>query len=416
MGICSYLFVVRALNHTHQVDIHSLTNIEGNDPAIGKQGRTSRAASHRHGVTLDEKGEGWAEMSHGHRHRVTSREQAGQWHYDVSSPEGMFRARVPVYGKLRFTDRTGAAVEKGISVGNEWTYRSYIEGGTLAAGIWTFEGIDPRQYPHGLPLELTISVFRTHKGTIDKGVLGSIVVKNPSDPKKASDAMIFTAREYAVDGHLVKRQLTDAQGNPLDLFQDLVHDGKVEIWVQCLDQQQYFGMAQPDCYLQAREGAFLANFVKGFMSIGVQMLMIVSFAVMASTFLSGPVAMMFTLAVIVLGFFKEFIVGVATGVVVGGGPIESLVRLVTQKNVTADLEPGWGTTIMQGVDAVFLRLMRTFAEVLPDFRNMSTVRYVADGFDISLNLLAQQVLIGLVYLAVLFVIGYFLFRTREVAR
>ncbi len=54
----------------------------------------------------------------------------------------MLRARVPEYGKLRFLDRKGVEVAKGISVGSEWTYRSFIEGGTPAAAIWTFSGIN----------------------------------------------------------------------------------------------------------------------------------------------------------------------------------------------------------------------------------------------------------------------------------
>jgi hypothetical protein len=36
---------------------------------------------------------------------------------------------------------------EGISVGKEWTYRQYIEGGSLASGVWTFRGIDERQFP-----------------------------------------------------------------------------------------------------------------------------------------------------------------------------------------------------------------------------------------------------------------------------
>ena len=44
----------------------------------------------------------------------------------------MLVARVPVYGKLRFLDRDGQPAEKGINVGDEWTYRSFISGGSLA--------------------------------------------------------------------------------------------------------------------------------------------------------------------------------------------------------------------------------------------------------------------------------------------
>ena len=63
----------------------------------------------------------------------------------------MLMARVPIYGKLSFRDRAGQPAEKGINVGKEWTYRSYIEGGTLAAAVWTFQGITPKPFPTVCP-------------------------------------------------------------------------------------------------------------------------------------------------------------------------------------------------------------------------------------------------------------------------
>jgi hypothetical protein len=47
---------------------------------------------------------------------------------------------------------------------------------------------------------------------------------------------------------------------------------------------------------------------------------------------------------------------------------------------------------------------------------LSKVRWVSEGFDISPNLLAQDVSVSLAYLVGLFVVGYFFLRTREVAK
>ena len=74
--------------------------------------------------------------------RTSTRLRRGGDKYVVSGPIGFLRARVPFYGKLRFLDRKGVDVARGISVGNEWTYRSFIEGGSSAAAIWTFSGIN----------------------------------------------------------------------------------------------------------------------------------------------------------------------------------------------------------------------------------------------------------------------------------
>jgi hypothetical protein len=58
--------------------------------------------------------------------------------------------------------------------------------------------------------------------------------------------------------------------------------------------------------------------------------------------------------------------------------------------------------------------MRSLAYVLPDFSSLSTVDYVAYGYNIPLNQIAQDVSIGLAYVVGLCVIGFL--RTREVAK
>ena len=57
-------------------------------------------------------------------------------------------ARVPAYGEAALQGpRRPAAPTRGISVGNEWKYRSFIEGGTLAAAIWTSTTSRPSAFP-----------------------------------------------------------------------------------------------------------------------------------------------------------------------------------------------------------------------------------------------------------------------------
>ena len=48
-------------------------------------------------------------------------------------------------------------------------------------------------------------------------------------------------------------------------------DGRLEVGLQCLERQQYFGMAQADVYFRARDASFPANFVKGYLGLWLQM-------------------------------------------------------------------------------------------------------------------------------------------------
>jgi ABC-type transport system involved in multi-copper enzyme maturation permease subunit len=416
MGMVSYFFAIRLLNHTHEIDVASLqTTGEGDKAEI--TGRTSLAHGHRHQVVLRSDGTGSTDLKNSHWHDVASQTRGDKTTYSVSNPEGIFLARVPVWGSLRFKDRSGTGMDRGISVGKEWTYRSFVEGGTAGAGIWTFHGITPKRFPNGLPIEMTIRVFRSYKGDINRGILAGLVVKNPKTGK-ASNVLTFQAKDATIDRHDIPVELTDSEGQALNLFKDLAPEGDVEIWVQCLDPAQYFGMAMPDLYLRASDASFAMNFVKGYFGIWLQMLLVISFSVMFSTFLSGPVAMLATVAVLVMGMFTQFIGSLFTGGTQGGGPIESAIRIVKQQNVTIDIEPGLTTTVVKAVDWFLLFVMDGLAHLLPDLSTFdeSFVTPVAKGFDISPDAVAVWAVRGLAYLCVVFVVGYFFLKTREVAR
>jgi hypothetical protein len=418
MGVCGYVFVIRSLYHTHEVKLESLENIVSADgKVVGKKGRTTTDDSHWHEIELDGDGNGMALSTNAHEHAIT---RVGD-KYVVSGPIGFLRARVPFYGQLRFLDRKGVDVARGISVGNEWTYRSFIEGGSSAAAVWTFSGInssvlgtDSEGKPC-LPLELIVRVFRTYKGDIEKGIQGSIRLRNPETGLQSNED-IFTAKDATIAQFDIPTKLY-ADRKPIDLLTDLVtKDGRLEVKVQCLNSAQYFGFAQPDCYVRLPDASPLLNYVKAQLGIWVQMVLVIAIGVTCSTFVNGPVAMLFTVSFITLGFFREFFVAVALGKQVGGGPFESLVRLVTQRNLVTNIDDSFGTRLMHAVDSVLQSIMLSMAQVLPDFRAFSTVDYVAYGFNIPANQLAQDLTVTAAYILGLFVIGYFFLRTREVAK
>ena len=138
MGVCNYIFVTRSLGHVHQVEADSLERQTGSDGEDeGQIGRTTNTAGHRHRVEVDSDNQGIAVMENGHYHPLDVQPDG---RLTVLPAVGFLRARQPEYGKLRFVDRSGVDKARGISVGSEWTYRSFIDGNTLATAIWTFDG------------------------------------------------------------------------------------------------------------------------------------------------------------------------------------------------------------------------------------------------------------------------------------
>lgn len=438
MALPSYVFVYRTLSHSHAIDAASMVEVRNVPGAL--QGRTSSVNGHAHDFTVDAQGLGRTVVEQGHWHRVSSEQVGGQTRYVVGPPEDQLTAKVPVYGQLTFVSRDGTPADKGINVGNEWTYLSYIDGATRAAAIWTFDGVTPDRFPDGLPVEMNLKVFRTYKGDIEKTILGSIKLRRALPPMPATkdetqrrDAMIqrqlerasqptsepknFFVQEYKTDQVVFPRKLNDSSGKEIDLFEVLAPDGRIEVEVQCLQGGQYFGMAQPDVYLRAAYAPFWLNYLKCFSGVWLQMVLVTAFGVMFSTFLSAPVALLATLSVMAAGYFNvvDTMIEYGLGRNLGGGIAESAVRLFLQSNLTTPLESGWGTTFVKLFDAVTMPFLVVVASILPDLNQFNHVPFVANGYDIPNQVMALRLLAALGYFIPLAIVGYLFFRNREVA-
>ncbi len=418
MGVLSYVFVVRGVSHTHELraaDLHQVgATVAGEGPLL--KGFTSMARNHQHEVSVDAEGQVHVETAQGHWHNVTVEGSGKDARYTVGPPEGLLLARVPIYGKLRFKNEQGVDVEKGKNVGDEWMYRSFIEGGGRAAAIWTFEGIKEAEFPDRLPVEMTIEIFRTYKGDIEHGIPGSLLVRKPDSDEKPVEVLIFAAKKFATDVQFIPRSFMGSNGKTFDLYRDFVNHGKLEVWLQCVPPAQYFGMAQADLYLRRPQNSwFWLNFAKGYFGIWLLMVLVVGMGVMFSTFLSGPVALIATLAACVAAFFVDFLAEVASGRLIGGGPSESLNRMMTQQNMTSELSPGLRTTALKWIDSVLEKPLAVFAAVLPDFSRFNFADYVSCGFAINGDVLLQCVARAVGFLLPVFVVGYLFLKMREVA-
>jgi hypothetical protein len=426
MGAVGWGFVVRSVQHGHELTAEDVIEIRSEDGTVtGYEGRTSLDRGHRHRVELSADGSGRTDHIQGHRHEIEAVTSGGKTGYRLSPPLGLLEARKPLRGTLRFLDRQGQASAKGISVGAEWSYRQYIEGGKLAAAIWTFEGVNAADFPDGLPLEMLVRVFRTHKGNIEKGIAGSVRVRNPTSGLQ-SDPRYFTAKEFTIDEWKVPLALstttTDGGTKQVDLYRDIVSDGKVEVVLQCLEPGQYFGVAQADFYVRSGNGSFAWNYLKSCLGIWFSMLLVTALGVMFSTFLAGPVALLATLSVVLVGLFREFIQRLfesqVTGdstIAPGGGPIESFYRLVTQTSITLDLEQSPFVAAMKGIDTVLMAPMRLGAAIFPSLSSLGTGDFVSSGFDIPFDLILAHSAETFGYLLAFFIIGALCLRAREVA-
>ncbi|MEM6469262.1 MAG: ABC transporter permease [Planctomycetota bacterium] len=439
MGVASYFFVDRGLDHTHYEVVEAT---EENGVITGT---TDFVRNHRHTFTI-EKGEtqGLTDVQRGHRHVVTRNDDGS---FTIGPPSGHLRARIPAYGEIQFYDRSGQPKESGIDVGAERLAggygsagisrligvakgtrkleHSYVEGGTLGMAEFTFNRVTQGRYPDGIPVDLSVRAYRSYKGDIETGIRGSITVKNP-ETNAESNPIAFIVDEYQIDEKRIPLEIegTDANGETrmLNLFEDLVTaEGEMQLLLRCLDRSQYLGVTKSGVYLRPAESSFPWNLTKAYISIWLQMTMIIAFGVMFSTFLSGPVAMVLTFVCVLMGFSAESIYDtrfyIDSNIERGGGPIESLVRLVKQDAMTTQLDvEGVANTVIKSADAIIVYSMDAFATALPNLpRMVSTAEYAAGGVDIFSAILARHGVATLGYVILAFMISYFILKSREIA-
>ncbi len=255
-----------------------------------------------------------------------------------------------------------------------------------------------------IPLEMTFNVFRTTKGVLGEAVNASLVVRNANRPEVPESRSLFPVQEYYT------RRMTF----PSRLL--VGSDGRIHVTVQCQTPTQFLGMAEKDLYVLANQGPFWLNYLRGLAGIWLQALVITAIGLFAGTFLSWPVALLLTLAAylagqLAFGFLEQF----AQGQVQGGGPIESLIRLLGHDNLASDLAPTAGVLAAQTLDRFFTPILSSLIYIVPNLNALDVSDTVASGFAVTNSTLLDHVLLGIGYALPFTIAAYFILKNREVA-
>lgn len=381
------------------------------------------------------------------------------------------KARVPVYGNLRFLNlpsNSQGTETRGENVGREWDYRGYLPG-TRATRInppqSVFEFVE---IPSALNqrdqvrAEFTFDIYRTTKGNENQGVAVRFAFVGPQytagadeqwrkerkerrDQAIASGKELDSKAELEIDSELSKKYgyfeipslpVFDYQTASVTfpgallskemLTAQVGKDGKPQFplvaKVTCLEPSQYIGMARFDFYLRADDDNskldrlwFGLNYLKGAAGLWMQLLLVVTIAVVLSTYFSGVVAFLVTGLLFIMGWCKDFVAQIAFGDNVGGGPMESMLRLVRRDALSTKLED---TPVNQAAfrfDELYRGAMRVFLDMFPEMDRFDFTIYVREGFDISWGLMGATFVFLIGYLIPWIILGFYLLRWKEVA-
>ena len=391
--------------------------------------------------------------------------------------EETYKARVPLRGKLEFKDRIDKKEFTGTNVGREFDYRRYIAGhpNSPERAVWRFADVpDELKTAAGdrVPVEFTFDIYRMTKGEQNKGVFTTFrfVTQNapqrqptreqkgawqwvdkekeeeykkavedyqakgqnpygarPGDPGwaaandlaerfgyyelPAKEVFDYTVTGIDVPAGLFRNALSnapgkDAQGKPLP---------RLSIYVKCESPGQLLGMAQPDLYLLRNEMPYELNFLKGMVGLWCRLCIVVGLAVACSTYLSGVLTLLLTALIFIAGFFTDHLNDLAANRSIGGGPFESMSRLVKAEQPTAQRSESAGGKALVVADKGWAWVVRRIQNVIPDVDSFSWSHFVSEGFNINTEYLVINLLVTFGYLLPWGVLAYYLMKSREVA-
>jgi len=254
-----------------------------------------------------------------------------------------------------------------------------------------------------ITVEMTFNVYRTTKGKIGEAVYAAIEAINPRT-LKPFEGEVFAIKEYYTNTVLLPSWILAGSG------------GALRIQVRCLTTTQYLGMAESDLYLLAYSGDFGTNYMKGLFGVWLQAMVLTAIGVCAGTFLSWPVALLTTIFFFVAGQLAfAFLVDFSRQAIMGGGPFESLIRILTHDNQMSELTPTAGVVLAKTLDALAMPVMSMLVYLVPNFQALDVSNTVADGYMVSGRVMLENSLLALAYALPFSFAGYLILKNREVA-
>ncbi len=300
------------------------------------------------------------------------------------------RARLEYDGLTKRAEDLRAEVAQAVSNGDE-----------KKAGTLRSEAAKLSSPP--IQIEMTFNVYRTTKGKVGEPVFAEIQAINPR-----------TGREFPGDVFPIKEYYTNRVQLPAWILSG--SGGALRIEIRCLSPTQYLGMAESDLYLLARSGNFGFNYMKGLFGVWLQAMVLTAIGVCAGTFLSWPVALLTTIAFFVAGQMAfAFLVDFSRQALLGGGPFESLIRILTHDNQMSELTPTAGVVLAKTLDSLVMPVMSMIVYLVPNFQALDVSNMVADGFMVSWRTLGLNTLLALAYVLPFSFAGYLILKNREVA-
>jgi hypothetical protein len=261
-----------------------------------------------------------------------------------------------------------------------------------------------------LRLELNVGVYRFGGGAGEPAEL-SILVKNLE-----TGAQRIVGRRGPDDQEGVKFTIPEDQPAvvALDVAAFLGDGAPIDVAIRNLTPRTRVGIKRTDVTLLLADRSYEVNFFKALVLIFLEIFVVVVIAVMASTFLTGIISILFTLTIWIGGHLLGYVGGLLTRYETPGhGMFAEFSREFGRTVLTPSGPFDW---LIDFLNALFNGVLTVISYVFPNFSHFDGAWLVATNVDIGADVLGRAAAFSLFYAAVCFLVAYACFRDKEVAR
>ena len=227
-----------------------------------------------------------------------------------------------------------------------------------------------------------------------------IAVPTSSNISRDARAQVAIVNDSTGERHLATFRPEKGTTALVEVPAKLLKGGKLAVYLRSLDKQVEMGINQESIHLWAANRPFLVNWVKVLVMMWLGFCVIASIGLCISTFVGWYVAVMFTSAAMVVANVWP-----------------RLVRAAMRGQITLLGSAGGGGSVAA---KVYIAVFRLFGLLLPDFNKMDYGDVVGRGVNAPLSALVAipggALWHAAAYMLAMVLLGYVIFRIREVAR
>ena len=178
--------------------------------------------------------------------------------------------------------------------------------------------------------------------------------------------------------------------------------GAVNVTVFPIHSTDYIGVTQGDAKLFAVQKGFVYNYAKAIGITFLKFLLIISIAVMGSTYLSAPVSIVSALVVFLCGHVLDFVKDFSLVIQRYDVHEHTLPAVLKKPNI-----------LLVYIDYLIKKPLEWFSVILPDFKRFDSLKFLLKGIDIPLETVGVSVGYTALYAGICLCIASIIFKKRE---